>query len=98
LNHPNITQIYDAFFDEGEHDLYRVIEYVDGRDLAEISGAGTPLPRDIVLEIATGILKVLSYAPEQGLVHRDVKSAKMMIPEFKNSIGFLFTYVKTRSE
>ncbi|MEJ2560466.1 MAG: protein kinase [Anaerolineae bacterium] len=81
LNHPNITQIYDAFFDEGEGNLYLVIEYVDGRDLAEIIGAGTPLPLDIVLEIATGILKALSYAHEQGLVHRDIKSANVMIAD-----------------
>jgi predicted ATPase len=79
LNHPHITQIYDAFFDEDENNLYLVIEFVDGKDLSDIIGAGTPLPLDIVLEIAMGILKALSYAHQQGLVHRDLKPANVMI-------------------
>ncbi len=79
LNHPHITQIYDAFFDEEEDNLYLVIEFVDGKDLSDIIGAGTPLPLDIVLEIALGILEALSYAHQQGLVHRDLKPANVMI-------------------
>ncbi len=43
LNHPNITQIHDALFDEGEGRFYLVMEYVDGKDLAEIIRGGTPL-------------------------------------------------------
>ncbi len=81
LNHPNITQIYDALFDEGENRFYLVMEYVDGKDLAEIIRAGTPLPLDIVLDIAMGILRALSYAHGQGIVHRDVKPANVMIAD-----------------
>jgi predicted ATPase/DNA-binding SARP family transcriptional activator len=81
LNHPNITQIHDAFFDEREGNLYLVMEYVDGRDLSDIIKAGTSLPLDIILEVAVGILRALSYAHEQGIVHRDVKPANVMIAE-----------------
>jgi predicted ATPase/tetratricopeptide (TPR) repeat protein len=81
LNHPNITQIYDVFFDEREGNLYLVMEYVDGRDLSDIIGAGTSLPLDIILEVAVGILRALSYAHQQGVVHRDVKPANVMIAE-----------------
>jgi predicted ATPase/DNA-binding SARP family transcriptional activator len=81
LNHPNITQIYDAFFDEGEGNLYLVMEYVDGRDLSDIIKAGTSLPLDIILEVTVGILRALSYAHQQGVVHRDVKPANVMIAE-----------------
>jgi serine/threonine-protein kinase len=79
LNHPNITQIHDAFFDEDEGNLFLVIEYVDGKDLSDIIGKGTPLSLDIILEITTGILQALSYAHEQGVVHRDIKPANVMI-------------------
>jgi predicted ATPase len=79
MNHPNITQIHDALFDEKEGNLYLVMEYVDGKDLSDIIGAGAPLPLDIILEIATGVLRALSYAHEQGIVHRDVKPANVMI-------------------
>lgn len=81
LNHPNITQIYDAFFNEDEGNLYLVIEYVGGKDLAEIIGADTALPLDIALEITMGVLRALSYAHEQGVVHRDVKPANVMIAD-----------------
>jgi serine/threonine protein kinase len=81
LNHPNITQIYDAFFDEGENSLYLVIEFVDGRDLSQVISTGNPLPLEIVLEIATGVLRALSYAHEQGVVHRDIKPANVMIAD-----------------
>ena len=81
LNHPNITQIHDAFFNEEEGNLYLVMEYVDGRDLSEIIGAGTSLPLDIILEVAVGILRALSYAHQQDVVHRDVKPANVMIAD-----------------
>jgi predicted ATPase/DNA-binding SARP family transcriptional activator len=81
LNHPNITQIYDALFDEGEDRFYLVMEYVDGKDLAEIIRGGTPLPLDWVLDVAMGILRALSYAHGQGIVHRDVKPANVMIAD-----------------
>ncbi len=79
LNHPNITQIYDALFDEGEDRFYLVMEYVDGKDLAEIIRRGTPLPLDWVLDVAEGVLQALRYAHEQGMVHRDVKPANVII-------------------
>jgi serine/threonine protein kinase/predicted ATPase len=81
LNHPNITQIYDALFDEGANRFYLVMEYVDGKDLAEIIRAGTPLPLDWVLDVAMGVLRALSYAHGQGVVHRDVKPANVMIAD-----------------
>jgi len=81
LNHPNITQIYDALFDEAEDRFFLVMEYVDGKDLSEIIGAGTPLPLDWVLDVAMGILRALSYAHDQGVVHRDVKPANVMIAD-----------------
>jgi len=81
LNHSNITQIHDAFFDEEAGNLYLVMEYVDGRDLSDIIQSGTPLPLDIILEVAVGVLQALSYAHGQGIVHRDVKPANVMIAD-----------------
>jgi DNA-binding SARP family transcriptional activator/predicted ATPase len=81
LNHPNITQIHDALFDEGQDRFYLVMEYVDGKDLAEIIRGGTPLPLDWVLDVAGGILQALRYAHKQGVVHRDVKPDNIMIAD-----------------
>ncbi|MDH3676286.1 MAG: protein kinase, partial [Anaerolineae bacterium] len=79
LNHPNITAIYDFFIDQGESNFYLVMEYVEGKDLSEIIRTDTPLPLDIILEVTSGMLQALSYAHKQGVVHRDVKPANVMI-------------------
>jgi ABC-type oligopeptide transport system substrate-binding subunit len=81
LNHPNITQIYDVLFDQDEGRFYLVMEYVDGKDLAEIVQEGAPLPLDWVLDVAMGTLQALNYAHSQGVVHRDVKPDNIMIAD-----------------
>jgi DNA-binding SARP family transcriptional activator len=65
LNHPNITQVYDAFFDEDTSRFHLVMEYVNGKDLGEIIEGGTPLPLDWVLDVAKGVLRALSYVHGQ---------------------------------
>jgi predicted ATPase len=81
LNHPNITQIYDVFFDQDNNNFYLVMEYVDGKDLSKLIGGGNPLPLDLVLDVAKGLLQALSYVHGRGMVHRDVKPANVMIAD-----------------
>jgi predicted ATPase len=78
LNHPNITQIYDAGFEESEDRLYLVMEYVEGEDLAEVLTRG-PLSIEGSLMIAQGILAALSAAHGCGIVHRDLKPSNVRI-------------------
>ena len=81
LNHPNITQIHDVLIDEGKDCFYLVMEYVDGKALSEIIEGGAPLPLDWILDVARGILRALSYVHDQGIVHRDVTPANVMIAD-----------------
>jgi predicted ATPase/DNA-binding CsgD family transcriptional regulator len=80
LNHPNITQIYDAVFAESGDSLYLVMEYVAGKDLGAIL-EGSPIPLDIIPMVAKGILGALAYAHERGIVHRDIKPSNVIIGE-----------------
>ena len=81
LNHPNVV----AVFDSGEHIVdgvtvpYIVMEYVDGETLQHKLTNGPRIMPERSLEITAGILAALDYAHRHGIVHRDIKSANIMI-------------------
>ena len=76
LNHPNICTIYEI--DEAEEQHFIAMELVEGENLkARI--AGGPLPLDEAIDISSQIAAGLEKAHEQGIVHRDIKSANIMI-------------------
>jgi serine/threonine-protein kinase len=77
LRHPNIVVIFDV----GAHDQFQyiVMEYLDGQTLQhEIQKTGR-LPLARVLGILGPLAGALDYAHQQGLVHRDVKPANIII-------------------
>lgn len=80
LNHPNITQIYDAVFDEKDDSFYLVMEYVEGTPLSKlIANWAGPMSLEFAVEVAIGVLQALGYAHEKDLVHRDVKPDNVLI-------------------
>lgn len=80
LQHPNITLIYDAVFDEENNRFYIMMEYVEGKSLDElIAEANGPMPLDTVIHVALGILEALHYAHERDVVHRDIKPDNVVI-------------------
>ena len=77
LRHPNIVTIYDV----GSHDRFQyiVMEYLGGPTLQrEIQRTG-PLPTTRLLHILGQLAGALDYAHKQGLVHRDVKPANIIL-------------------
>ncbi|HEY6293086.1 MAG TPA: tetratricopeptide repeat protein [Terriglobia bacterium] len=76
LNHPNICTIYEA----GEYDgqPYISMEYVEG-DLLSLRVPPTGLPADSVVGYATQIADALEHAHQRGVIHRDIKSANVML-------------------
>ncbi|MBB5019089.1 serine/threonine-protein kinase [Chitinivorax tropicus] len=76
LNHPNIITIYEC---ERVNDLpYIAMEFVDGPSLADMQETGKQLPIDKVLKILRQLLKGLSYAHQNSIVHRDIKPGNLM--------------------
>jgi serine/threonine protein kinase len=76
LRHPNILTIYD--YGEEAGSTYIVMEYVPGGSLkACLTGQPMEWPDAATLIIPVG--RALAYAHSQGVVHRDVKPANVLL-------------------
>ncbi len=77
LSHPNIVTVIDR----GEHAdrQFIVFEYVDGENLKRLIERSGPLPVEQALELAMQIARGLSFAHQEGLVHRDVKPQNVLL-------------------
>ena len=78
LRSPNTAAIYDI----GEYDgsSFIVMEFVEGMTLSATLGRG-PLPVPDAINIALQVADALDEAHSLGIVHRDIKSANLMITE-----------------
>ena len=81
LNHPSIVAVYDT----GEAETatgplpYIVMEYVDGVTLRDIVHTDGPLPAKRAIEIIADACQALNFSHQNGIIHRDVKPANIMI-------------------
>jgi serine/threonine protein kinase len=84
LNHPSIVAVYDTGQDtlpDGTAQPYIVMEYVEGRTLRDIIKTEGRLPARRAMEIAADVAGALDFSHKNGLIHRDVKPANVMITE-----------------
>jgi len=77
LRHPNIVIIYD-FGDENGLP-YIVMEYLDGNPLDRLIREKDPIHLSVKLEIIEQVCSALAYAHSQGMIHRDVKPANIVV-------------------
>ena len=78
LNHPNLVSVFDtATDDEG---VLIVMEYVDGEPLSRMLRRG-PLRPEEVSRMVLDLGDALDHAHGEGVVHRDVKPANVLIRE-----------------
>jgi serine/threonine-protein kinase len=79
LQHPHILPLFDS----GEADgyLYYVMPHVAGESLRDRLERERQLPVDEAVSIARDVADALGYAHRQGIVHRDVKPANILLHE-----------------
>lgn len=79
LSHPNIVGVHDRGECDGQ--LWIAIDYVNGPDAGRLLSERFPagMSVDDVLEIVTAAGEALDYAHDQGLLHRDVKPANLLL-------------------
>ncbi len=105
LNHPQIIKLHG--FGESDGIIYIAMQYVQGTDLAPILQTcrteKTEIALDDICRLVYEIGSALDYAHQQGIIHRDVKPANILIDENGHAIltdfGLaLLTDVGTRGE
>lgn len=77
LRHADIVTIFDASEDQGL--AFIAMEFVAGHDLLRHTLPGRLLPVPEVLRTLARVAEALAHAHTQGVVHRDVKPANVMI-------------------
>ncbi len=83
LSHPNIVHIIDR--GKVDDQYYFVMEFVDGTSFKEVVLSNKYTIRQ-KLEILVMVLKGLDYAHKNGVIHRDVKPANILIDKQGNAL------------
>ena len=87
LWHPHIVGVHDR----GEYDdqLWISMDFVDGNDAGHllVQRYADGMPVDLVVEIVAATASGLDYAHNQGLLHRDVKPANIMLTHLGEQAG-----------
>lgn len=77
LSHPGIVAVYE--YGEERDLAYIAMEYVQGNPLREYFNRGTRFEDRDAVSIMAQLLDALAYAHEQGVYHRDVKPANLIV-------------------
>lgn len=77
LVHPNIVQI--RAFEENNGNPFLVMDYIEGQTLDDYLAEKGKLSEDETIRLLKPIAAALDYAHGQGVIHRDVKPANVMI-------------------
>lgn len=78
LNDNNhICRIYD-FFNDGDRTII-VMEFIEGASLNDIIKAEKLVPLNLCLKLGVDLLRVIKYAHNRKMYHRDIKPGNLMV-------------------
>ncbi|MFO0825774.1 MAG: serine/threonine-protein kinase [Gemmataceae bacterium] len=78
LDHPNIIRAHDVACDRTTH--YLVMEYVEGRSLAQrLAASQGPIPIGEACSYILQAAAALQHAHTKGVVHRDIKPGNILV-------------------
>lgn len=77
LRHDHIVTVYDVGVWQDQR--YLVMEWIEGPSLAEIVHEQGAQPPDLVADWLRQAAGALGYAHGQGVIHRDIKSANLLL-------------------
>ena len=77
LQHPNIIVVHDI--QRSEELIFFVMSMISGGALDELLRRPDPIPIDQLQWILANATRALAYAHSEGIIHRDVKPANIMV-------------------
>ena len=78
LEHPNICTVHE--FDEAEEKTFISMAFIEGQNLRK-KIESNPLELEEALRIATQVAEGMQIAHKKGVIHRDIKSANIMVDD-----------------
>jgi Protein kinase domain/AAA ATPase domain/Tetratricopeptide repeat len=101
LNHPNSVGIID-FGNTPDGQLYLVMEFLRGRDLARVTHEDGALPFRRIVDVLRQTLAALAEAHSESIVHRDLKPENIILEPVRSGGDFVkvvdFGLAKMRAE
>jgi serine/threonine protein kinase/tetratricopeptide (TPR) repeat protein len=95
LDHPNICTIFEI--DEGGNQPFISMAYIEGKNLKDIVEDG-PLNLADALRYALQVARGLEEAHAKGVVHRDIKSANIVVSDKGHAIVMDFGLAKLEGQ
>jgi beta-lactam-binding protein with PASTA domain/predicted Ser/Thr protein kinase len=77
ISNQNLVSVFDTGSDDGVH--FIVMEFVEGRTLAELLTGGGRIMPGRAIDIAMDVCRALEAAHAQGVIHRDIKPGNIML-------------------
>ncbi|HOU13737.1 MAG TPA: protein kinase [Anaerolineae bacterium] len=77
LSHPHLVRVTDFF--EEQSNVYLVMDFVEGENLADHIAREGALPEAAVLAWANALLDALEYCHRQRIIHRDIKPQNVIL-------------------
>lgn len=77
MSHSNIISVSDVFEENGT--AYYVMDYIEGKSLAQIVYQNGPLQERVALQIIKPVLLALKYVHSRNRLHLDIKPANIMV-------------------
>ncbi len=93
LSHPHICAVFDAGEDGAQ--IYIALELVRGKPLTDLIPPGG-MATETVARYGAQIADALAFAHEEGIVHRDLKSANVMVAAGRAKILDFGLAIRTR--
>lgn len=88
LNHPNSVSVID-FGKTEQGELYLVMEFLRGKDLAKVAYEEGPLSFRRIVRILVQVLAALSEAHHLGIIHRDLKPENIILETARQGGDFV---------